>query len=128
MNKAIEWELKKRQVRERDSHTCQKCFKKWEKGKKFDTHHLIEDHEGTQINDPIEYLITLCKSCHPGISPNRKKGHQEYFKNKKEEPPMTNKEMKSYLVNLLFSCLSRKELKKLKEVGYQFLESLNKLT
>ena len=60
-------------VRMRDKHTCQKCGKKWEKGKRrFDTHHLDEEYEGlnggrgyyTLDKTLLDRIITLCHKCH----------------------------------------------------------------
>jgi hypothetical protein len=61
-------------VRERDSHTCQSCQKKWTEGqRKFDVHHMNR-YEGKnkafRIDHKMDELITLCHRCHlnlPGV-------------------------------------------------------------
>jgi 5-methylcytosine-specific restriction endonuclease McrA len=56
------------QVRIRDKHTCQKCNKVWESGRRFDVHHLdttmesIRDYSYDKANQ--DKLITLCHKCH----------------------------------------------------------------
>jgi hypothetical protein len=61
-------------VRMRDNRTCQRCGKKWVKGKRrFDVHHLDEKIVGkiNTLKVPIKYdrenmdkLITFCHQCH----------------------------------------------------------------
>ncbi len=60
-------------IRMRDNHTCQLCFKKWEKGKRrFDVHHQDPEMEGRSAERGIckidkenyDKMITLCHKCH----------------------------------------------------------------
>lgn len=69
-------------VRVRDNHTCQACFKVWEKGqRRFDVHHLDEKMEGkSHLRGASEYdannlnkMITLCHKCHLNLDSVRKK-------------------------------------------------------
>ena len=69
MNKLKGRDYTREKVRERDNHTCQKCFKTWEKNKRrFDIHHtnglcgkLSKAYD--RLGD-IKNLVTLCHSCH----------------------------------------------------------------
>lgn len=58
----------KRQIRERDGHTCQVCGNVWkESEKRFAVHHIDYDKENSQsIN-----LITLCIRCNSMVNFNR---------------------------------------------------------
>lgn len=56
-------------VRVRDQHQCQKCGKKWVKGKRrFDIHHLedrmesVRDYQYDKNN--MDKMITYCHKCH----------------------------------------------------------------
>lgn len=50
----------KRMIRDRDNHTCQRCGKGRQKGKRsLDVHHI--DH-GRKNNDPTN-LVTVCNPC-----------------------------------------------------------------
>ena len=58
-----EWIKILEEIRRRDNHTCQKCGKKNDIGKKeFDVHHIIP-YDISKNND-FSNLKTLCKSCH----------------------------------------------------------------
>ena len=51
----------KRQIRERDNHTCQECLCTEEQlGRALDVHHIDYDKK----NNCPENLIALCQSCH----------------------------------------------------------------
>lgn len=69
----------KKQVRRRDSQTCQICLKLWKKGeRKFDVHHLDEDKEGksglTYENcKDLDRQVTLCHKCHLNLDSVRSK-------------------------------------------------------
>lgn len=56
-------------VRKRDKHTCQRCKKKWIKGKRrFDVHHLNglcgKRSKKYDKVSKIGGLLTLCHKCH----------------------------------------------------------------
>ena len=60
-------------VRIRDNHTCQKCFKVWENGKRrFDVHHTDPSLEGRSgergiiklDKQNLDNMITYCHKCH----------------------------------------------------------------
>ena len=74
------------QVRVRDKHTCQSCFKKWEKGmRRFDVHHKISKIEGKKgrkykNNKSFSDMITMCHKCHlnlPVVIEKMKKGYRK---------------------------------------------------
>ncbi len=74
-------------VRRRDKHTCQKCGKKWKKGKRrFDVHHLNGNcGKLSQSYDrvkSIHLLITLCHKCHLNLPEVRKKMSKKKSKRK----------------------------------------------
>src|SRR3990167_8056696 len=65
-------------VRIRDNHTCQKCFKKWEEGKRrFDIHHLNglcgKKSQSYDCFEEMDGLITLCHKCHLNLDEVREK-------------------------------------------------------
>lgn len=73
-------------ARIRDRHTCQICFKKWEKGKRrLDVHHLDENRESTRDikwdKENLHRLITLCHKCHLSLDSVQKK-IQKHWDNK----------------------------------------------
>jgi len=60
-------------IRIRDRYTCQKCKKKWLKGRRrFDVHHADKKEEGKSHNKNcvsrdkkmLDRMITLCHKCH----------------------------------------------------------------
>jgi hypothetical protein len=64
-------EYNREQVRLRDNYTCQKCFKVWTKGRRFDVHHLLDidgscsnKYESAKVLLQEGYAITLCHKCH----------------------------------------------------------------
>ena len=70
-------DLTREKIRIRDNHTCQKCGKKWQKGKRrFDVHHKDFDKEKTQGYDNYEKekdnMITLCHKCHLNLPEHRR--------------------------------------------------------
>jgi hypothetical protein len=61
------WSLVRKQTRERDNYTCQKCDKNEEEfSKKLDVHHIIPFRlfDKFEHGNDLRNLITLCKSCH----------------------------------------------------------------
>ena len=59
----------RQKVRDRDNNTCQKCGKKWEKGKRrLDVHHLDIKMESVKNyaydRDNQDKMITYCHKCH----------------------------------------------------------------
>ena len=70
-------------VRKRDSDICQKCLKKWIKGKrKLDVHHLDIKMEGTRDlkydRENLDKMITLCHRCHLNLHTVREKMRNAY--------------------------------------------------
>jgi len=63
------WQKLSEQVRERDSHCCQRCGKpEMENGVKLSVDHIIpwrvfEENEKNLANDP-KNLVSLCRNCH----------------------------------------------------------------
>ena len=55
------WKLKCQEVLRRDNYKCRGCGK----DKNLTTHHITYEH---LFNEPLEDLITFCKSCHDAIS------------------------------------------------------------
>lgn len=53
------WEKLREEIRERDSHTCQKCGGK-QKREKLIVHHI----DGNKKNNEPSNLICYCRSCH----------------------------------------------------------------
>lgn len=69
-------------VRIRDKHTCQKCGKKWQEGKRrFDVHHIDSCNEGKSHRKGVvnfdkknfNRMITLCHKCHLNLDIVREK-------------------------------------------------------
>ena len=56
-----EWLEIRKQVLERDKHTCQNCLKQFDSSK-LDAHHIIPRRK--QGLDSINNLFTFCESCH----------------------------------------------------------------
>ena len=66
-------------VRIRDDKTCQICGKIWEKGRKFDIHHIKKEDENnhTYANyKKFDEMITLCHKCHLNLKHIREKMHK----------------------------------------------------
>lgn len=68
-------ETLKEAIRQRDHHVCRLCGKRWERGNKFEVHHI--DYDKKNCN-PIN-LVTLCCSCHRKTNFNREH-YQKLFK------------------------------------------------
>mgnify|MGYP001568008121 CR=1 FL=1 len=80
-------DITRQKVRERDNHTCQKCKKKWRKGRRFDVHHLDLKMESKRNynydKNNIDKLITICHKCHLNMPHIKKKLSLSYNKEKR---------------------------------------------
>lgn len=82
-------------VRQRDNHTCQICFLKWNSGaRKLDVHHLDEEMESTKNckwdKEHSDRMVTLCHKCHLRLDHLRKKFiniHKKLSPNSPLQPP-----------------------------------------
>jgi hypothetical protein len=58
----------RKQIRARDQHRCQQCFRHQDElGRKLEVHHIDFNKENNSSNN----LISLCKSCHSQTQFNR---------------------------------------------------------
>lgn len=73
------WKRIRKEILDRDNHTCQRCGKtKKELGKEPDVHHIVPFRlfkDGSEANDP-ENLISLCNKCHGVVEFNEVESKQ----------------------------------------------------
>ena len=59
-----DWNVVRREVRERDKFTCQKCGFKSKDDYALEVHHIKPVKSHPELEFDKENCITLCKNCH----------------------------------------------------------------
>lgn len=105
------------QVRIRDGHACQRCFRLWAPGtRRFDVHHLDSAEEGQKgrrynIHD-FAKLVTLCHRCHFSLHSVRQK--IKYGNNRKAAS-----EGKDMSLMIIEALQKRLEIKWFRKMGWK---------
>lgn len=69
-----DWRKLKEDIKHRDNHECQMCAKQGRYGPPEAVHHIKHLKKHPELAMDPDNLITLCKTCHNLVHPEKRQG------------------------------------------------------